>query len=932
MKKNDLLLIIGTAVFSFLFYKQGAGLNMFIFSLVMPVLLGIYKPESLKNRLWLLGTFLTVLTGFSVFANGTALSIISLSLSLAYLAGVTASIQASPVTAISYASFSCLTSVGFMIADSVERRKLREAITSRKINKGAVITMGIFIVAVVLVFFFLYQDANPIFKEITKFINLDFISFKWVMFTFMGFLIVYGLIYTRKAADWDNYERHATGMINKEKTEHSVNRFLWFEMHPDIERKAGIILFILLNFMLLTINVIDFSILWSGMKLPEGFTFAGYLHKGIYTLIFSCVLAILLILLIFRGKLNFTENNKSLLILAYIWIAQNIFIAISCALRNYIYISSYSLTYKRITIYVLLILLLAGLISTLIKLKQKRNIYYLFRFNSFAFLITFVAVSLFNWDSVITRYNIKNSEFPDIAYLSNLNESGLPYLLVYAETTPTGEKADLHFHRKRSFYTPESFYWQRPTLTDIIYSKTYTMLEKFSGIGWKSYTLSDAMTIRNIGKQYENGTLKQFVINNRENLDLTLLTKFTGLQTLVINNSVISDSAGLNTLQPFTRLEKLSLSGMKLESLDNLPNFENLKYLDISSNSIADIQQVLHFRNLSELDISENPVENIDYLPELQQLQKINLSATAVKDLSVLGSMPNLVSLQLRAMQNADFETLPACTKLIEIDLSDNKSLSKFPNLSDLITGAPELTKVILQRISLSSLSYFSDTLVIANRLFYQGKINFDRNVLAHIQFLDVTGNDLSNLSGIQIFKGLKSFYAPMNTITDIRHIKFCKELALADFSGNPVASLSGLENLTKLKYLKFNQFEFNDIRPLSKLKQIEVLTLARGSITNTETLTQLTQLLYLDLSDTQIPSLDFLEDMQNLEFLNLRGYTGNDLEKLIHCPSLKVVVLPTISFSLKRKLEQEIPQIKIIREYDFDDEDFYLAKYGFNR
>jgi hypothetical protein len=429
MKKNDLILIAGTALFSFLFYQQGAGLNVFLFALLMPVLLAIYKPESLSNRLWMLGAFLTILTGFSVFVNSTFLSLLAFYTAISYLASVTVSRNASPLTAMGYATISYASSVGFMIADALDRKKAAEVRDRKKINWGAVITMGIFILVVVALFFFLYQTANPLFKEITKFINLDFISFEWVMFTFMGFLLVYGFFYTRFIRSWDTHEKASLFNINSEHIMSKANRFLWFSMDEQLERKAGVVLFILLNLMILVINVLDISFLWSGIKLPDGFTFAGYLHQGIYTLIFSCVLAILLILLIFRGRMNFMENNKTLKVMAYMWIFQNIIIAVSSAMRNTLYISSYALTYKRITIFVLLILLITGLISTLYKIRKQKNIYYLFRLNSFAFLLVFVAVSLFNWDGIITRYNLKNSEFPDINYLTGLNESGLHHLL-----------------------------------------------------------------------------------------------------------------------------------------------------------------------------------------------------------------------------------------------------------------------------------------------------------------------------------------------------------------------------------------------------------------------------------------------------------------------------------------------------------------------
>jgi hypothetical protein len=82
-------------------------------------------------------------------------------------------------------------------------------------------------------------------------------------------------------------------------------------------------------------------------------------------------------------------------------------------------------------------------------------------------------------------------------------------------------------------------------------------------------------------------------------------------------------------------------------------------------------------------------------------------------------------------------------------------------------------------------------------------------------------------------------------------------------------------------------------------------------------------------LSNSSFTSLDFVAHLPKLEFLNLSGYYGSDFEHLLNCPSLKVLVLPRIPMKLKRQLEQEIPQIRIIRDWEFADQQFYLSKYG---
>ncbi len=930
MKKNDLILIIGTALFSFLFYKQGAGLNFFLFSLIMPVLLGIYKPELVKNKLWLLGVGITGLTGFSVFLNSTTLSVFGFYFAISYLAGVSISLNSSPFAAISYATFSYLSSPGFVIADAVIRRRTGEEKRKRKIKWGAVITMGVFIFIVVAMFFFLYQSANPLFKEITKFINLDFISFEWIMFTLLGFLLVYGFMYTRYIKKWDFFETVSNTQTNREKIEASKNRFLWFSLDEKIELQSGVVLFALLNFMILAINVLDISFVWTGMKLPEGFTYAEYLHKGIFTLIFSCVMAILLILLMFRGKLNFIEKNKSLKILAYAWIIQNIFMALSCALRNGIYISTYALTYRRIIIFMLLALLVIGLITAFIKILRTKNIYYLFRSNSFAILIVFIAVSLFNWDAVITKFNLKNSEHPDIDYLVDMNSAGLPHLLQYIESNPAGERINPSL-KSRTFFTYSSFYWQRPLLTDIIYSKTYDLLAKNRETSWKSFSISEGGTINKIRRLYESGTLKNFEINNKSDFDISLITEFKGLKGLSIHNSQPNNSAWIEQLSAFNKLQKLSLTDMRIEDIDKLSVFPELENLNLSNNDILHMGHLVNYPGLKQVDISMNPVESIGFLAQLQNVESLNISFTQVRDLSTLEKMENLKKLEIRSLPEADFSTLPICPALEEIDLSYNNNLSMHGNLAILISNAPNLQRVTLRSTGLQSLTYFSDSIVLFNNIVIPGHSNIDKAVLQHITHLDVSENSLSHLKGIENFPGLKVLHATNNEIINISHISKCTSITELDLSSNSNLNLNGIENLSSLKYLHLSYSYISDISPLTKLKNLEALTLSTfyGEETNLSQLKELKKLRYLAIQQ-DFSSLDFISELPSLEYLDISGYIGSDLHHLHTCQSLKVLIMPSSSSSKEiRRVAREIPQVRILTNLSEEEKKFYRSKYG---
>ena len=86
------------------------------------------------------------------------------------------------------------------------------------------------------------------------------------------------------------------------------------------ENTIGLISLVMLNILLLFINVIDIKYVWFGFTYTANVSLTKYVHEGAGLLIFSIVLAMLVLLFFFRGNLNFYKKNKWLRYLAYAWI------------------------------------------------------------------------------------------------------------------------------------------------------------------------------------------------------------------------------------------------------------------------------------------------------------------------------------------------------------------------------------------------------------------------------------------------------------------------------------------------------------------------------------------------------------------------------------------------------------------------------------
>ncbi|HYG14896.1 MAG TPA: DUF4153 domain-containing protein, partial [Bacteroidia bacterium] len=76
-----------------------------------------------------------------------------------------------------------------------------------------------------------------------------------------------------------------------------------------------------------------------------------------------------------------------------------------------------------------------GIITTIIKTRNKKGSYYLVRLNGFYVLLVLLASCFVNWDALIARYNLshKDSAVVHKNFLMTLDDSALPVLLEHQE-------------------------------------------------------------------------------------------------------------------------------------------------------------------------------------------------------------------------------------------------------------------------------------------------------------------------------------------------------------------------------------------------------------------------------------------------------------------------------------------------------------------
>lgn len=484
MKKNDLLLIIATAVYSSLFYRQDADINFLIFSIALIVLLVIRNKEVMKYKSWLAAASGTLISGAGVMLYGNGLSVTANIISLFALSAFSIRPETSFITSLFHSVYSIASSCVHMIIDAVERsmRKPSGDAPPKRSNAWMLYVLPLIIV---FLFFLLYKSSNPLFDNLTQKINLDFISIGWCVFTIFGFLLMYGFFYHKTIPPFTRADESLPNTISND---FSGPR-LW-NLSIDTEYRSGVFLLLLLNALLLVVNLLDANFIFIDGTLPAGLTYSDYVHQGTGTLIFSIIIAILLILFYFRGELNFYQK-KPLKWLAALWLLQNCFMIFSTAFRNHLYIEVYSLTYRRIGVYVWLLLALIGLVTTFVKIFKMKSNWFLFRSNGWLFYAVLVISCCFHWDVIITEYNIGRAltqhKAVDKFYLLSLSDQTLPQLIEWSDAVKNEYNMDADHGRAVGHWNASD-----EDFREILQYAAVSFYIRMQAVGWRSWNYSDA--------------------------------------------------------------------------------------------------------------------------------------------------------------------------------------------------------------------------------------------------------------------------------------------------------------------------------------------------------------------------------------------------------------------------------------------------------
>src|ERR1043166_3962924 len=160
MKKNDWSLLVSVSLYSFLFYRQAAGINFLLFTIALIGLQLWQKKELWQNRPWKFAAFGSLLSALCIAWHGNALSATANIISLTLMAGLSLEPESSVIFILTTAIYSYASSLIFMFVDWIERAQKKQEANNRRMVRFAAIALP---VIVFMLFFFIYRAANPVF-------------------------------------------------------------------------------------------------------------------------------------------------------------------------------------------------------------------------------------------------------------------------------------------------------------------------------------------------------------------------------------------------------------------------------------------------------------------------------------------------------------------------------------------------------------------------------------------------------------------------------------------------------------------------------------------------------------------------------------------------------------------------------------------------
>jgi hypothetical protein len=283
--------------------------------------------------------------------------------------------------------------------------------------------------ALTFLFLILFAQANPLIESLLA--KIDFRALlAWLDPVRMFFWLFMGFV------TWPLLKPHVPAFLKRREAAPSpaASVTVPLQAHVAIVFGPGAVLraLVLFNMLFAVQTVLDALYLWGGLALPHGMTYAEYAHRGAYPLIVTALLAAAFVLIAIRPGAT-DAGSRTIRLLVYAFVAQNILLVISSILRLDLYVGFYALTYLRVAAFIWMALVAAGLAFIVARIALGKSGSWLVGANLATASAVLYACCFVNFAAIIGNFNVAHArEFGgqgiplDASYLASLGPQALP--------------------------------------------------------------------------------------------------------------------------------------------------------------------------------------------------------------------------------------------------------------------------------------------------------------------------------------------------------------------------------------------------------------------------------------------------------------------------------------------------------------------------
>lgn len=400
--KTHHYIFLTTALFVIVFYDQNVGLNLGIIGIIYSLLTFFRTPEKNRTKTFLF-LFITSLLSSIAFAwFGDFASFLAVVSSLLLLGYRSKNRRMKILLLIPVIIVNAFTSFCRFFSFDEWLPKTNVPGLWQKI-------MAFFLIPLILVsvFFGIYSLGSDHFAGLFANVEFDINFWQLLAMIVLGFFIAFN--YWNYTVEKLIYKNNAV-LDNDFNRKNTIQKPTYSFLDLGAERTSGVISFITLNILLIFfIITYNYEQFYEAVKTPA--QLSEETHERVNAVIMSIIMAILVIMFYFKSGFNFDPKAGLMRVLAKIWILLNAVLVISAMVKNSEYIINYGFTYKRLGVYVFLLLSFVGLVTAFIKIQRRKRNAFLFNTMTWYVYGAILICSYINWGGIITSENMKRKDF-----------------------------------------------------------------------------------------------------------------------------------------------------------------------------------------------------------------------------------------------------------------------------------------------------------------------------------------------------------------------------------------------------------------------------------------------------------------------------------------------------------------------------------------